>query len=95
MRLEMALFLAHPVQDPRRLPEGGWREVALPHQWTLEGLEAEVGWYRLQVPEVGPRRFLRLWGDCYQEAWLEGVANSSSFSYHPYHPQSLLPCAIL
>ena len=44
MRLEMALFLAHPVQDPRRLPEGGWREVALPHQWTLEGLEAEVGW---------------------------------------------------
>jgi hypothetical protein len=29
----------------------------------IEGLEAEVGWYRLQVPEVGPRRFLRLWGD--------------------------------
>jgi beta-mannosidase len=73
MRLAKALFLSHPAQDPRGLPGEGWREVALPHQWTLEGLEAEVGWYRFQVPEVGPRRFLRLWGDYYQEAWLEGV----------------------
>jgi beta-mannosidase len=73
MRLAKALFLSHPAQDPRGLPGEGWREVALPHQWTLEGLEAEVGWYRFQVPEVGPRRFLRSWGDYYQEAWLDGA----------------------
>ncbi|AFH40181.1 DUF6839 family protein [Thermus thermophilus] len=35
--------------------------------------------------EVGEGEYLKVWG----------VANSSSFSYHPYHPQSLLPCAIL
>jgi len=72
MRLKSALFLAHPAGEPEALPEEGWREVALPHQWTLEGLEAEVGWYRLTLPEGGPRRFLRSLGDYYQEAWLEG-----------------------
>ncbi|ULR40235.1 glycoside hydrolase family 2 TIM barrel-domain containing protein [Thermus sp. NEB1569] len=73
MRREKALFLAHPAEGPEALPGEGWREVALPHQWTLEGLEAEVGWYRLELPALGPRRFLRSWGDYYQEAWLNGV----------------------
>ncbi|WP_018110934.1 glycoside hydrolase family 2 TIM barrel-domain containing protein [Thermus igniterrae] len=72
MRLERALFLAHGAEEPEGLPEAGWREVALPHQWSLEGLEAEVGWYRLELPEGEGRRFLRAWGDYYQEAWLEG-----------------------
>ncbi|RTH40074.1 beta-galactosidase, partial [Thermus scotoductus] len=73
MRREKALFLAHSAEGPEALPGEGWREVALPHQWTLEGLEAEVGWYRLELPALGPRRFLRSWGDYYQEAWLNGV----------------------
>ena len=72
MRLEKALFLAHGAEEPGGLPQAGWREVALPHQWSLEGLEAEVGWYRLELPEGEGRRFLRAWGDYYQEAWLEG-----------------------
>ncbi|MCX7849742.1 glycoside hydrolase family 2 TIM barrel-domain containing protein [Thermus sp.] len=72
MRLERAFFLAHGALDPGGLPPEGWREVALPHQWALEGLEAEVGWYRLSLPPGGPRRFLRAWGDYFQEAWLEG-----------------------
>ncbi|WP_279232192.1 glycoside hydrolase family 2 TIM barrel-domain containing protein [Thermus albus] len=73
MRLERAWFLAHGAETPEGLPHGGWREVGLPHQWTLEGLEAEVGWYRLPLPEGGPRRFLRSFGDYYQEAWVDGV----------------------
>ncbi len=72
MRLDEALFLAHPAEAPEGLPQGGWRGVALPHQWSLEGLEAEVGWYRLPLPQGGPRRFLQLLGDYYQEAWLGG-----------------------
>lgn len=71
--MEKALFLAHKAEDPEALPGEGWREVVLPHQWTLEGLEAEVGWYRLELPALGPRCFLRSWGDYYQEAWLDGV----------------------
>ncbi|TBH21590.1 beta-galactosidase [Thermus thermamylovorans] len=73
MRLERAWFLAHGAAGPEGLPQAGWREVALPHQWSLEGVEAEVGWYRLALPEGGARRFLRAFGDYYQEAWVEGV----------------------
>ncbi|MFN4232672.1 MAG: beta-galactosidase, partial [Thermus sp.] len=63
MRLERAWFLAHEARTPAELPQAGWREVALPHQWTLEGLEAEVGWYRFSLPEGGSRRFFRSLGD--------------------------------
>ena len=81
MRWERAWFLAHEARTPAELPQEGWREVALPHQWSLgepggpEGarLEAEVGWYRLLLPEGGPRRFLYSLGDYYQEAWLDGT----------------------
>ncbi|BAW00510.1 beta-galactosidase [Thermus thermophilus] len=73
MRVEKAWFLADGAEAPERLPEGGFREVTLPHQWSLEGIEAEVGWYRLALPEAGPRRFLRSFGDYYQEAWLDGT----------------------
>ncbi|WP_024119309.1 glycoside hydrolase family 2 TIM barrel-domain containing protein [Thermus thermophilus] len=73
MRVEKAWFLADGAEAPEGLPEGGFREVALPHQWSLEGIEAEVGWYRLALPEAGPRRFLLSFGDYYQEAWLDGA----------------------
>ncbi|MBW6394247.1 beta-galactosidase, partial [Thermus sp. SYSU G05001] len=81
MRWERAWFLAHEARTPAELPQEGWWEVALPHQWSLgepggpEGarLEAEVGWYRLSLPEGGPRRFLYSLGDYYQEAWLDGT----------------------
>ena len=73
MRVEKAWFLADGAEAPEGLPEGGFREVALPHQWSLEGVEAEVGWYRLALPEAGPRRFLLSFGDYYQEAWLDGT----------------------
>lgn len=73
MRLKRVLFLAHGARRPEELPQEGWREVGLPHQWSLEGLEAEVGWYRLALPEGGPRRFLRSFGDYFQEAWLDGA----------------------
>ena len=62
MRVEKAWFLADGAEAPEGLPEGGFREVALPHQWSLEGVEAEVGWYRLALPEAGPRRFLLSFG---------------------------------
>lgn len=48
-----ALFLSHPALKPQDLPQEGWREVVLPHQWSLEGLEAEVGWYLLELPKAG------------------------------------------
>lgn len=65
-----ALFLPHPAQRPQDLPQEGWREVELPHQWSLEGLEAEVGWYRLELPGKG---VLKLYADYLAEAWLEGA----------------------
>jgi len=71
--MQKAWFLNHPVEQPGELPVEGWREVFLPHQWTLDGLEAEVGWYRLDVPEFpGQRRWLRVVADYYADAWLEG-----------------------
>ncbi len=68
-----AYFLAHGAREPEELPRVGWREVALPHQWSLEGVEAEVGWYRLRVPPGEGRRFVRVLGDYSKEAWLEGA----------------------
>jgi beta-mannosidase len=70
-----ARFIPHPAAHPGDLPSQGWREVPLPHQWTLDGLEAEIGWYRLDIPaaETGRRRWLRLLADYYAEAWLEDV----------------------
>ncbi len=66
-----ALFLPHPAPSPQELPQEGWREVVLPHQWSLEGLEAEVGWYLLELP--GARGILELYTDYIAEAWLEGT----------------------
>lgn len=73
--MEEAYFISHEATHPQALPTEGWRQVTLPHQWTLEGLEAEVGWYRLDVPpaEAGQRRWVRLWADYYAEAWLEAT----------------------
>lgn len=70
-----ASFIPHPAAHPDGLPDEGWRKVALPHQWALDGLEAEVGWYRLELPAVGngQRRWVRLLADYYAEAWLEDV----------------------
>ena len=63
MRVEKAWFLADGAEAPEGLPEGGFREVALPHQWSLEGVEAEVGWYRLALPEGEIRGVLISLGD--------------------------------
>jgi len=67
-----AMFLPHPATSPEELPATGWREVSLPHQWTLEGLEAEVGWYRLDLPAAtGARRWARIMADYCCEAWAD------------------------
>jgi len=73
--MNRAEFISHPAVRPHDLPDTGWREVGLPHQWTLDGLEAEVGWYRLTLPlaEAERRRWVRLWADYYAEAWLDEV----------------------
>lgn len=65
-----AAFLPHPSETPEGLPREGWREVSLPHQWSLDGLEAEVGWYRLDLPAAaGPRRWARVSADYLCAAW--------------------------
>ncbi len=67
-----AHFLPHPAETPSGLPSEGWREVSLPHQWALEGMEAEVGWYRLELPAAtGPRRWARLRADYFGRAWAD------------------------
>ncbi len=67
-----AQFLPHPARVPWELPAEGWREVALPHQWAREGLEAEVGWYRLDLPAAsGERRWARIYADYFGEAWAD------------------------
>jgi beta-mannosidase len=73
--VKSAFFIPHPAAHPNHLPAEGWREVSLPHQWALDGLEAEVGWYRLELPaaEANKRRWVRLLADYYTEAWLGGV----------------------
>jgi beta-mannosidase len=70
-----ARFIPHSATHPDDLPGEGWREVSLPHQWALDGLEVEVGWYRIELPtaETGRRRWVRLLADYYAEAWLEEV----------------------
>jgi beta-mannosidase len=68
-----ALFLVHPATHPYELPSEGWREVGLPHQWSLEGLETEVGWYHLRLPAHSGRRFARVLGDYITEAWVAGT----------------------
>ena len=62
------------------LEDGEGKRVAL----RLRRGEVHLGW----GPQSGGEAFWGVLPD-------RGVANSSSFSYHPYHPQSLLPCAIL
>lgn len=71
--IKRALFLAHPASHPHELPSEGWREVILPHQWSLEGLEAEVGWYHLRLPAHPGRRFARIRGDYTTKAWTAGA----------------------
>jgi beta-mannosidase len=63
---------AGEAASPRQLPQAGWRQVSLPHQWTLDGEEAETGWYRLEIPSTRERRWVQVWADYYTEAWIDG-----------------------
>lgn len=74
MFLQEAWFLTDPAADPAQLPAQGWRRVQLPHQWSLEGIAAEAGWYRLELPQGKGRSWARILADYTCEAWLDGVS---------------------
>ena len=73
--MDRAWFLPHKAESPSTLPKQGWREVPLPHQWSLDGIEAEVGWYRISLPAVGGGRrlFARVLADYFKAAWVNGA----------------------
>ena len=71
MRIDRAFFLTCDETDPEKLPQSGWRELPLPHQWSLEGIEAQTGWYALDLPPAKGRRWLELSADYFCEAWLD------------------------
>lgn len=68
--MDKAWFISDAAETPEELPADGWREVSLPHQWSLEGVEAQAGWYRLEVgASSASRRWLRLQSDYFAELW--------------------------
>jgi len=73
--------VAHYGSSPADLSPDGWQQVTLPHQWSLEGIDTETGWYRLEFPDNTGRHWAEVRADYYAEAWFGNTYQGSHEGY--------------